>query len=61
MYSKTSDSRIIMSDRETFVTEKNKNILLRYSRAITSDEEKEAKDRIETFKKQLESKRNSKI
>ena len=51
MYSKTSDSRIIMSDRETFVTEKNKNIILRYSREITSDEEKEAKARLETFKK----------
>ena len=60
MYSKISDSRIIMSDRETFVTEKNRHIVLRYSREITSDEEKEAKDRIETFRKQLESKRESK-
>ena len=60
MYSKISDSRIIMSDRETFVTEKNINIVLRYSREITSSEEKEAKDRIETFRKQLESKRNNK-
>ncbi len=61
MYSKISDSRIIMSDRETFVTEKNKNIILRYSREISSDEEKEAKDRLETFKKQLESKRSNRI
>ena len=61
MYSKISDSRIIMSDRETFVTEKNKNMILRYSREISSDEEKEAKDRLETFKKQLESKRNNRI
>ena len=60
MYSKISDSHIIMSDRETFATEKNKYIVLRYSRKITSDEEKEAKSRIETFRKQLESKRNSK-
>ena len=60
MYSKISDSRIIMSDRETFITEKNINIVLRYSRGITNDEEKEVKDRIETFRKQLESKRDNK-
>ncbi|MCP1223555.1 hypothetical protein [Sebaldella sp. S0638] len=58
MFSKISDSRIIMSDRETFASDKNKNLVLRYSREITSDEEKEAKNRIETFRKQLESKRN---
>ena len=60
MYSKISDSRIIMSDRETFITEKNINIVLRYSRGITNAEEKEVKDRIETFRKQLESKRDNK-
>ena len=59
MFSKISDSRIIMSDRETFASDKNKNLVLRYSREITSDEEKEAKNRIETFRKQLESKKNN--
>lgn len=49
-----------MSDRETFITEKNINIVLRYSRGITNAEEKEVKDRIETFRKQLESKRDNK-
>jgi hypothetical protein len=57
MYSRINDAFIITSDREVSVMEKDKKMILEYSRAISTDEEKEAKSRAESFKKLIQSKK----